>query len=654
MWEEMGWETTRHVTPDRPGHHGYEFVPNQAIEITGLRGILVVGLEVRIYDVQNDEIIVSAYIDGGQAYYDWEDAPLPEPVPLEAGRTYELFVTTPYSTLHITDEEGALPRTAGAVTVNRSCRGDEGEDRPCHPGASVMHSQVILPLVDFIYEVVGPPVVDRIELSPADFTLVAPGATQTITAQAFDSGDTLIPTDPEDFDWSSSAESVATVSATGVVSAVQDGSATITAALDGVPGTSTAVVEIDEHTLSVNKDGDGDGSVSSDPAGIACDTACSADFEHGTTVTLTASPNSISTFAGWSGAGCSGTGVCEVTMEEAETVTATFELAPYTVSVSLAGSGSGTVTSSPAGIDCGTICSEEFENGTLVTLTATASEGSTFTGWSGNGCSGTMPCSFSLLMDENVTATFELDSHTLSVNKDGSGNGSVTSEPAGISCDTACASDFEHGTTVTLTAAPATGSTFAGWSGAECSGTGACEVTMTEDKSVTATFDDSTADSEIGVWEDMGWGEPEEEWVFADDRHVGFKFVPDRMIEVTRLRGKFHDGTTVTVYDVDGAQSVVSAHVAGGHETWDETTLSGPVTLEAGRTYVIFIQANRGTYFSSDGGHYAPFMPSSNGDVTVAVSCSHPAWGDYACQFGDGSDWNLLGVVDFVYRVVDP
>src|SRR3989344_2652653 len=64
----------------------------------------------------------------------------------------------------------------------------------------------------------------------------------------------------------------------------------------------------------------------------------------------------------------------------------------YTLSASKSGTGSGTVTSSPAGINCGADCSETYNFGTSVTLTATISAGSTFTGWSGAGCSGTGTC----------------------------------------------------------------------------------------------------------------------------------------------------------------------------------------------------------------------------------------------------------------------
>ncbi len=79
----------------------------------------------------------------------------------------------------------------------------------------------------------------------------------------------------------------------------------------------------------------------------------------------------------------------------------------YTLSVALAGSGSGTVTSSPAGVDCGSTCSYDFPSGTEVILTATAAPGSSFAGWSGAGCSGIGSCEVTMSAAESVTATFD-------------------------------------------------------------------------------------------------------------------------------------------------------------------------------------------------------------------------------------------------------
>jgi hypothetical protein len=165
----------------------------------------------------------------------------------------------------------------------------------------------------------------------------------------------------------------------------------------------------------------------------------------------------------------------------------------YTLGVTRAGSGSGTVTSNPSGISCGSTCSATYASGTTVTLSAAAASGSTFAGWSG-ACTGTGTCTTSMTAARSVTATFNTSgggtTYTLSVARAGTGSGTVTSSAGGISCGSTCSASFASGTTVTLTAAAAGGSTFAGWSGA-CTGTGTCTTSMTANRSVTATFNTS-------------------------------------------------------------------------------------------------------------------------------------------------------------------
>ena len=159
-----------------------------------------------------------------------------------------------------------------------------------------------------------------------------------------------------------------------------------------------------------------------------------------------------------------------------------------TLTVSKSGAGSGTVSSSPAGINCGAICSAAYVTGTQVTLTATPAAGSTFTGWTGGGCSDTGTCVVTLNAATTVTAGFVVQSLALTVNKSGTGTGIVTSAPTGINCGATCSTSFSFGTQVTLTASAATGSTFTGWSGGGCSGTGTCVVTMNAATTVTANF----------------------------------------------------------------------------------------------------------------------------------------------------------------------
>lgn len=142
--------------------------------------------------------------------------------------------------------------------------------------------------------------------------------------------------------------------------------------------------------------------------------------------------------------------------------------------------------SSPASINCGATCSAPFTGGTVVTLTATPNPNSAFTGWSGD-CSGKAVCTVTMNTAHNVTATFAPSSFALQLVFNGTGNGSVVSNPAGLSCNAACTVSFPTNMDVTLTATPATGSVFAGWSGA-CSGAVSCVVNMSAARSVTATF----------------------------------------------------------------------------------------------------------------------------------------------------------------------
>lgn len=151
------------------------------------------------------------------------------------------------------------------------------------------------------------------------------------------------------------------------------------------------------------------GTVTSNPAGINCGNTCTANFNSGTSVTLTATPISPATFIGWSGA-CSGTATtCAVTMNAAKTVTAGFDYLPHTLTVSVTGTGTGKVNSTPAGINnCTGQCSASFAHNSTVSLKADANSGSTFGSWSG-ACTGTTnPCVVTMTAAKTTTATFNL------------------------------------------------------------------------------------------------------------------------------------------------------------------------------------------------------------------------------------------------------
>ncbi len=106
--------------------------------------------------------------------------------------------------------------------------------------------------------------------------------------------------------------------------------------LKGKPGGKIEIhiTQSDVHTLTVLMDGTGSGRVTSSPEGIFCEKECEEAFDDGTQVTLTASPYSGNTFAGWAGGGCGGTGTCTVTTSSDTAVTAIFDLSgsdPFTL-----------------------------------------------------------------------------------------------------------------------------------------------------------------------------------------------------------------------------------------------------------------------------------------------------------------------------------
>jgi hypothetical protein len=269
------------------------------------------------------------------------------------------------------------------------------------------------------------------------------------------------------------------------------GTSTCTLTLTG-PASATATfapTAPPTHTLTVTLAGSGHGHVTSDPPGI--DTAAgeaTTTFPHGTTITLHATPTSDSTFTGWSGA-CTGTSTCTLTLDSDTTVTATFAIRVHTLEARTTGSGSGNVTSTPPGINLATgNATADFDHGTTVTLTAHPDPNSRFTGWSG-ACTGTSTCTLTLDAAATVTARFEVVRYTLTVTA--TGNGNVTSSPAGIDLATGDATaDFDHGTTVTLTAHPNPDSRFTGWSGACTGTTTTCQLTMDGSKGVNAAFEE--------------------------------------------------------------------------------------------------------------------------------------------------------------------
>lgn len=173
---------------------------------------------------------------------------------------------------------------------------------------------------------------------------------------------------------------------------------------------------------------------------------------------------------------------------------------PFWIYVNVTGnSAGGEIVSSPAGIDCTNNsgnCSASFSTGTSVTLTGmppTGQSGTHLSAWSGD-CSGSANCVLDMTSDKEVTGNFVPDPQLI-VMITGTGNGTVISNPSAIDCEvpltpaTNCVATFPLGSSVTLTASAAPGSTFSGWSGGGCSGTGStCKFTSNTDQTINAGF----------------------------------------------------------------------------------------------------------------------------------------------------------------------
>jgi uncharacterized repeat protein (TIGR02543 family) len=220
-------------------------------------------------------------------------------------------------------------------------------------------------------------------------------------------------------------------------------------------------------------------------------------------VTLTAAPAIGNTFDGWSG-DCAGTGNCQFTMDADKTATAGFTGPPPTLTVTAPNGGevwqggtSHTISWTFTGNPGASVKLELLKGGLLdSTISASAPAGSSGSGsFSWNIPPGQATASnYRVRVSSTTTAatdTSDADftirrSFTLTVSKSGTGTGTVSSA-VGIDCGSTCTALVADGASVTLTAAPAIGNTFDGWSG-DCAGTGNCQFTMDADKTATAGF----------------------------------------------------------------------------------------------------------------------------------------------------------------------
>lgn len=171
------------------------------------------------------------------------------------------------------------------------------------------------------------------------------------------------------------------------------------------------------HTVAVTKSGDGGGNVSSDPGGIDCGFDCSEDFSDGASVTLTANPDTGSKFVKWTGdiGQCTATEkACTLTVDQARTLDAEFSKDTPTPPTPPASdkkltvdkSAGGSVSSDPAGIDCGSSCEANFPSGSKVKLTAKPAAGYKFSSWEGACASQGATCEVEMTEAKSAKANF--------------------------------------------------------------------------------------------------------------------------------------------------------------------------------------------------------------------------------------------------------
>ena len=227
---------------------------------------------------------------------------------------------------------------------------------------------------------------------------------------------------------------------------------------------------IDVFTLEVNTIGEG---------GVFIDPDQEV-YNEGEEVTLTATPAEGWMFTSWSGDEESSEPTITLIMDSDKQVTATFEeVVTPMYSLTVTTEGEGTVTLDPD--------QESYEEGEEVTLTATPAEGWTFTGWSGDEESSEPSITLIMDSDKQVTATFEevvVTTYSLSV--DQRGQGMIMIDPE--------ADTYESGAEVQLTAIPASGWQFVGWTGDLVSENGQETITIDANKQITAVFEEVTVE----------------------------------------------------------------------------------------------------------------------------------------------------------------
>jgi List-Bact-rpt repeat protein len=300
------------------------------------------------------------------------------------------------------------------------------------------------------------------------------------------------------------------------------------------------------------------------------------------------------------------------------------------LTITVAGTGSGQVTTAPTGINCPAVCVAQFPDNANVVVTATPATGSAAS-FSAN-CVAANPqttppsCTVPIVAsDVTVTVTFSPSSGlALTVTEGGTGTGTVTSAPAGISCPSTCTGNFASGTAVVLTATPTNGSTFAGWGAGPCEGTGTCTVTITQATTVGANFTAGTSTNFTLTVTEAGTGSGN-----VTSAPLGIN-CPDG------CSGSFASGTQVTLTETPSEGSVFAgwSGACSGTETCVVTVTAATavtatfnssnsvvtITIPSGGSTTGTTTPGGTTYF----GLIITCAPGQTGTVTLTATSSSP------------------------------
>ena len=225
-----------------------------------------------------------------------------------------------------------------------------------------------------------------------------------------------------------------------------------------------------QYTLTINKGGGGNGTVISSPAGINCGSVCSDVYNTGTVVTLTASPDTNCTFAGWSGGGCSGAGQCMFTMNANTSVTA-FILNTYSITATARTGG----TISPSGmvsVNCGANQIFTITPNTNYQVTDVLVDGNlvgTVTSYTFN----------NVTANHTISATFAINTYTVTPSAAGTGGSLSPSTPQTVNYNQTTSFTVTPNTGYSVASVTGCGGTLSGNTYTTGPITGNCTVTVT-------------------------------------------------------------------------------------------------------------------------------------------------------------------------------